>query len=176
MEKKPEIFKPIRSYEGFYEVSSWGRVRSLAKEWSVGRKGETILRARHKDGEYDFVVLCVDRIKKYASVHVLVAEHFCNKPEKYEVVNHLDSDIYNNYYENLEFTTHSGNAIHGFKYGNRTALRGEAHGRSVLTKEIVLEIRRLSANGESASNLSRSYGISLAQASRIINRLRWAHI
>ncbi len=171
-----EVWKQVKDYEGYYEVSNLGRVKSCAKRWSVGRKEETILKPAHRPGEYDFVIFCVDKIKKQMTVHRLVALHFCDNPNNYPVVNHLDSDIYNNKWDNLEWTTSSGNSIHGYEHGNRIKPKGQLHPKCKLSNEVVIEIRKRRSNGETVSSLSKEFSISIAQVSRIVNGRRWSHI
>lgn len=172
-----EIFRPIKNYEGYYEVSNLGRVKSLAKEWSVGRKGETILKAGKRKIGYDFVVLCVDKNKKYVSVHRLVAEHFCENPNSYNVVNHKDSDRQNNNASNLEWTTNSGNAKHGFDYGFRKGMKGVTNGGSILNTDKVIKIRELYYTKKySQSKIAEMFSIKQTQVSRIVLRKQWQHI
>lgn len=72
--------KPIEGYEGFYEISNFGRVKSLERSWITGKnlkrhKGETIL--KHKiDRGYARVGLLKDGKRKIKCVHRLVGEHF----------------------------------------------------------------------------------------------------
>ena len=180
MEKEIEVFKSIKGYEGYYEVSNFGRVKSLPKRWSVGVKGETFLKTGKRTVKkltYLFVVLCVDRVKKYASVHRLVAIHFCDNPNGYNVVNHLDSNTRNNYYKNLEWTTSSGNSIHGFKFGNRKGMIGAANPNTKISKEQVLQIKELCKMGEiSQKTIAEMFGIRQAQVSRINTNKRWNYI
>lgn len=177
MKKEPEIFKPIKNYEEYYEVSNWGCVKSLAKTWSVGRKGDTILKPGHRKKGYDFVVLCVDKIKKYVTIHRLVAQHFCDNPNNYDVVNHLDSDIYNNYYKNLEWTTSSGNTIHAYKNGRRVGMKGDRNGMTKLTVIQVQEIRDIYKKTKiSQDKLGKQFGVSQTQVGRIVHNERWNYI
>jgi len=172
-----EIFKPIKGYEQYYEVSNFGRVKSLAKTWSVGIKGDTFLKPGERRTGYSFVVLCVDRVKKYASVHRLVAEHFCDNPNNNNVVNHLDSNTKNNSYDNLEWTTYSGNAIHAFNAGRRNGRKGEKHHNSQITEKEVKEIKELYKKGTlSQSQIGRIFFISQTQIGRIVRNERWKHI
>lgn len=174
MEK--EIWKPIKGYEEYYEVSNLGRVKSLAKTWSVGRKGITILKLGHRSGGYDFVVLCVDKVKKYASVHRLVALHFCSNTNNLNVVNHIDCDIYNNKATNLEWTTSSGNTIHSYKMGRRASTKGENHPLCKLSENDILNIRLNCRNGVNQRYIAKEYGIAQGQVSKINTKERWSHI
>jgi NUMOD4 motif-containing protein len=173
---KQEIWKLVNGYEGYYEVSNLGKVKSCAKCWTYGKKKESILKPSYVDGHYDSVTFCVDGIKKYRTVHKLVAEHFCDNPNNYPVVNHLDSDIYNNMASNLEWTTSSGNSIHGYEHGRRIGMKGEKHGMRKITESQAKELINRRNKGETITELSKYFNISIAQASRIANGKRWAHI
>lgn len=171
-----EIFKSVNGYEGYYEVSNLGRIKSCARVWSVGKKEATILKPAHRKGEYDSVTFCVDGVKKYLTIHRLVAIHFCDNPNNFPVVNHKDSDIYNNRADNLEWTTNSGNAIHGYKFGNREGCKGEKHGRRKLSEDQVMALIKRRNEGAALIELADDFKISIAQVSRIANGQRWSHI
>lgn len=171
MEREPEIFKPVIGYEGYYEISNWGKVKSLARKWSVGIKGDTILKHGKKrvKNRYLHVTFCIDKVKKICRVNRLVALHFCNNPNNYEVVNHLDGDIYNNYYKNLEWTTCSGNTIHAYELGLRSGKKGEDNHFSKLTDDEVSKIRAMYKEGSIAqSQIAKIFGVCQTQVSRII--------
>lgn len=179
MEKEPEVFKPIKGYEGYYEISSWGRVKSLARVWSVGIKKDTFLKHGKKrlDNKYLNVTFCVDKVKEVFMVHRLVATYFRDNPHAYNVVNHLDGDIFNNYYKNLEWTTYSGNAKHGFEFGRRKGQKGKQNGATKLSEDQVLKIRILyNIDGISQSKIAKIYGVSQTQISRIILNKRWTYL
>jgi hypothetical protein len=175
-----EIWLPIKGYEGYYEVSNLGKVKSLAKEWvtserwGVRKKQETILITKISRG-YERVVLCVNKAKKTYCVHRLVAEHFCNKKIGCNVVNHINSIRNDNRAINLEWTTTQGNVIHSFNFGNRVSMKGERHGNSKLKEKDILEIRRL---GELMTHkqISEIYSVQRTVITRIINKTRWGHI
>ena len=94
---KGEIWKDINGYEGLYQVSNKGRVRSLDKYDSMGRlhKGDIKAIIKNRTG-----YLCTDLYKngerKNVTVHRLVAETFIKNPNNYNVVNHIDGDKTNN--------------------------------------------------------------------------------
>jgi len=179
MEKEPEIFKAIKGFEGYYEISSWGRVKSLAKRWSVGVKKDSFLKHGIKriKNKYLNVTFCVDKVKTVLRVHRLVAEYFCENPNSYNVVNHLDSDIFNNYYKNLEWTTSSGNTIHAYKNGRRIGMKGERNGMTKINETNVKEIRVMYKEEKiSQPKIAILYGISQTQVSRIILNKRWNYI
>lgn len=113
-----EIWRPIVGYEGLYEVSSYGRVRSLDRCLvnSLGKvvhiKGK-ILKGGDNGLGYKFVYLKKDGINNNRYVHRLVAETFIPRPEGLYEVNHKDEDKSNNSVENLEWCDHKYNMNYG---------------------------------------------------------------
>lgn len=112
-----EKWKPIKDYEGFYEVSNKGNVRSLDREFinSLGRrvvfKGTT-LSPRYVNN-YLAVVLNKQGTKTTKKIHRLVAETFLDNPNNLPCVNHKDEIKCNNEESNLEWCTHSYNQNYG---------------------------------------------------------------
>ena len=105
---KQEEWKSIPGYEGLYEVSSWGRVKSY-KYNSDGR----ILKSGSNRFGYYYVVLCKDGKEKTCSIHRLVAEAFIPNQSNLSEVNHKDEDKGNNCVQNLEWCDHSYNNSYG---------------------------------------------------------------
>ena len=105
-----EEWKDIEGYEGLYQVSNLGRVKSL-NYLHTGK--EQILKNRLQNNNYLFVYLCKNSIKKNCSVHRLVAKAFLENPNNYPCVNHIDEDKTNNNINNLEWCTHKHNINHG---------------------------------------------------------------
>ena len=117
-----EVWKPIKGYEGIYEVSSYGRVRSLehkarhksrtGNEFQVTYKGRIRKLYTNEEGRK---FLVVKRNGKNASlkVHRLVAKAFIPNPDNLPFVNHKDENPSNNHVENLEWCTHEYNVRYG---------------------------------------------------------------
>lgn len=114
-----ELWKPIKNYEGVYEVSSLGRVRRVSgfvnsgirhseKVWRNGH----ILKQHKKRNGYLAVDLSKNNIVKTISVHRLVAEAFLPKIEGKTVVNHKNCNKHDNRVENLEWCTAEENREH----------------------------------------------------------------
>lgn len=97
-----EIWKPIKNFELFYEVSNHGRVRSSGSH-KRGGKGACILRPGLRGKGYLHVVLSNGEVIKSFSVHRLVAEAFIDNPKNLPEVNHKDRDKLNNFSNNLEW-------------------------------------------------------------------------
>lgn len=110
-----EIWKPIRGYEGFYEVSSLGNVRSLKRATTNGK----VLKQGRRPNEYLKVTLCKNNNHKTRAVHRLVAEAFIPNPNNLPEVNHKDGNKRNNSVENLEWVTREENVWHSMEVGLR---------------------------------------------------------
>ena len=118
-----EIWKPIKHYEEFYEVSNYGRVRSKdrAKKVPFNRSGVQkgkVLKPDVNSAGYLRVGLS-DQYgnKKYHFVHRLVAQAFIENPNKFPVINHKDFNPLNNNVNNLEWTTFLGNVEYSARRG-----------------------------------------------------------
>lgn len=99
-------WRDIAGYEGHYQVSSTGLVRSIKKE-------PYILKGDQQRNGYKRVYLWLDNAKKNCLVHRLVAEAFLPNPDHLPEVNHLDEDKGNNDISNLEWCTHLRNLNYG---------------------------------------------------------------
>jgi len=112
-----EIWKDVKGYEGLYQVSNQGRVKSLPKTWTSGngtiRSHKGFLLAQHLRVRYNAVVLTKDGKRKNHNVHQLVAIAFLgHEPCGYElVVDHIDNDPLNNFVENLQVITQRKNSV-----------------------------------------------------------------
>ena len=113
-----EIWKDIIGYEGLYQVSNYGRVKSL----NYHRTGkEKLLKAVKKSDEHLYVDLWKNGIRKHCFVHRLVAEAFIPNPENKSIVHHIDNNPQNNNVDNLVWLTHEEHAAEHpefFKAGN----------------------------------------------------------
>lgn len=120
-----EIWRPISGYEGYYEVSNEGRIRSLGRTTNQNNHGgETtahykgkVLTGRADSRGYKTVHISKNGTARRLLVHRVVAEAFCNKPDGCEMVNHIDNDPSNNRANNLEWTTPKGNMQWATKQG-----------------------------------------------------------
>ena len=106
-----EIWKPIKGYEGKYEISNYGRVKSYAQN----KDGKITAGLLNQKGYR--VVRLYDQPQhgKWYQVHRLVAMAFIENPNNYEQVNHKDEDKSNNHVDNLEWCTNTYNARYGTK-------------------------------------------------------------
>lgn len=105
-----ENWKDIKDYEGYYQISDFGRVKSVERTDRNGvHRPERILKQCERGNGYLSVHLSKDMISKWFSVHRLVAEAFIPHCEDTYIVNHIDNDPQNNNVSNLEWTTYKGN-------------------------------------------------------------------
>lgn len=174
-----EIWKPVVGYEGLYEVSNLGRVKSLDRIVTVRRKDGTSFQRPHKgqmiriqkcSNGYRHVPLCKDGRSLIARVHRVVAEAFIDNPEGLPEVNHIDEDKTNNRADNLEWCTHQYNNSYGTK-----PLFGERNPMSKITADEVKEIRIRRASGEMLKDIAADYGISINHVCNIAQGKRWGH-
>jgi hypothetical protein len=105
---KTEIWKDIPGYEGLYQVSNFGRLKSF----KISSDGK-IMKLTNKKGWYFTIVLQgINKPTKTTRIHRLVAELFIENTNRKPFVNHKDSNKQNNHYLNLEWVTSRENIIH----------------------------------------------------------------
>lgn len=180
MEK--EIWKDIKGYEGLYQVSNHGRVRSLDRIAINGRRNGyrkikgRILRAGKHTGGYVTVTLSKESVTKSFVVHRLVAESFVNNPLNKPEVNHIDAIKTNNYYKNLEWVTSSENTIKGLELGIMNTARGEQKPNSVLKEEQVIEVKKRILKGDKNSVIAKDFGVHYMVIQEIKKGRNWKHV
>ncbi len=111
MKSKKEIWKPVPEYEGIYEVSNLGRIKSLSR----GKRKEKILNPN--SGRYKNVFLSKNGDYCKMLLHRIVAIVFIPNPENKPQVNHKDGNKFNNEVSNLEWCTHQENMNHAYVTG-----------------------------------------------------------
>lgn len=111
-----EVWIDVIGYEGLYEISSYGRVRSLAKNWINPEKflSQNLV---GKYRNYKAVVLYKEGVEISFRVSRLVAQHFVPNPHNKPQVNHDDGNTFNNFYKNLIWSTCKENIDHAWKNG-----------------------------------------------------------
>ena len=161
-----EQWKDVKGFEGAYQVSNFGRVKSLGGWRGSAKRKERIL-AIHltKDG-YARVRLQHNGKDVTARVHRLVAEAFIENPKNKETVNHIDGDKTNNNVLNLEWTDRSEQMVHAYKLKLKTSRVGSYNANAKLSEEDVREIRK------SYVRYSKSAGtVALAKKYGVTNRV-----
>lgn len=110
-----EEWKQILGYEGYYEISNFGNVRSM-KRCVTYQNGVTV-RYKSKErkpsiSDYRIIALSKDGLIKLCKISRLVAIHFIETDNKRTIVNHKDYNKHNDHYSNLEWVNNSENIIH----------------------------------------------------------------
>jgi hypothetical protein len=112
-----EIWKDIEGYEGLYQVSNLGRVKSLERKvngkWGKMKIKEKILVAVNDKDGYKIVTLCKGGKQKVGKIHRLVAKTFISNPNNFLYINHKDENKSNNNVDNLEWCTAKYNTNYG---------------------------------------------------------------
>ena len=143
-----EIWKDIEGYEGLYQVSNLGDVRSL--KYAGGNKVKPLKQDNDGNG-YKQVILYKDGKRKNCKVHRLVAMAFISNPNNYKEVNHKDENPSNNNVNNLEWCTNEYNV----NYGTRTKRASESlkgKHRSEETKKKISESKKGKCKGKDSPN------------------------
>jgi hypothetical protein len=165
MQSYKEIWKDVPEYEGHYQVSNLGRVKSLK------RGKNKILKTRDNGRGYMQVSLRKEGERKRFLVHRLVMFTFLGESDM--DVNHINGIKTDNHLENLEYCTRSENIQHAYDIGLR--LKGEKHFASKLTRACVERIK-YGHQDASQREIARIYGITQSQVSRIRLGRLWKHI
>lgn len=178
-----EIWKPVKGYEGLYEASNLGRIRSVDHlDTFTTQHGEIITRMvkgkilkQHIDSRgYYLMVTMSKRGKRSCNlVHRVIAKTFIDNPSNLPEVNHKDEDKANNSVENLEWCDHRYNNNYGSK---QTWFLGENNPGYKFPIDVVIAIRneydQKNKDG-TVTALSKKYGVSTTHVSNIVNRKRW---
>ena len=143
-----EEWRDIPGYEGLYQVSNKGRVKSLEREVN-NNGGKRIIKEKiltqyiNKRFNYATVMLTKDHEEKNKQVHRLVAEAFIDNPDNKPEVDHFDTNRLNNNVNNLEWTTRKENANNELtKMHKSIALKGRAGYSHPQTEEAKEKIRQ----------------------------------
>lgn len=169
MEK--EVWKPVKEYEGLYEVSSFGRIKSFYGYYSggYGRILKPIL--NKKDPDYYRIGLNKNGIATKLLVHRIVACNFIENPLNLPCVNHKNFNRLDNSVKNLEWVTYQENNDHA-KLGGKYKT-GEDHGASILTQDQVNNIRWLFLSKTPPPEICNLYNISNSTFYHITNNETW---
>jgi hypothetical protein len=158
-----EIWKPVVGFEGIYEVSNHGQIRSL-------KTGKIKKITIDKSTNRPFLNLWKNNKQFVVRVHKLVLEAFVGKCPKGLECCHNDGNSFNNHIDNLRWDTHQSNIHDRIKHG--TSNRGERCGTAKLTLEQVRAIRK---DTRLQKEIAAQYGVNQNTISRIKNGIRWKH-
>lgn len=178
---KSEIWKDVKDFEGYYQISNKGRIKSLGRNIPVNGgvkfQPERILSTCYSKQGYAKSVLCVDNVKKYVSVHSLVAVAFLPNPDNKPQVNHKNSRRWDNRVENLEWCTAQENIQHAANKGRLACTKGSNNGAATITESAVFEIReKYATRNYYFKELAEEYGQTFQNISLIVRGKIWSNV
>jgi hypothetical protein len=161
-----ELWLPVVGYEDHYEVSNFGRVRSVPRvvegRWGPTKRLGCMLAIKPANGRYLKVSLCKDGVLTQHQVHRLVLLAFVGEPPKGFVCDHIDCDIRNNNLTNLRWLSSADNAR------RRTSTK--------LSKELVINIKNASKQGRLPKEIAEAFEVPVQQVYQIANGRRWKDV
>lgn len=166
-----ERWRPVSGYEGLYDVSDLGNVRSFHAGRGKGKRGG-LLKPGMSGGGRLSVVLCKDGEHRTRLVHQLVLEAFTGPRPPGQEARHGPGGALDNRHVNLCWGTPEENQGPD-KVRDGTSNRGERQWMAKLTEKIVLECRRRFADGETQTALAAEFGIAPSAMCQVISGARW---
>jgi hypothetical protein len=178
-----EIWKDIKGFEGKYQISNIGRVKSIRIS-PKNKKGNLIMKTNKDSRGYNCIGLWKDfdnKLKKQNRPYKLVAIHFLENPNNYKCVNHKDGNKLNDNVNNLEWCSHSQNIKHAWDNnltrGNTGKIckkhKGKKDKRTKLVKDDILYILK---SKNTIKNLSIKFNVSFVTIYLIKKRKLWRDI
>lgn len=154
-----------------YEVSSYGRVRSLGR--SKLRKDPVRILTNNTDRYgYEYVGIYNNGVRQSKWIARLVAENFIDNPDGKPQVNHIDGVKTNNHVENLEWVTHKENIQHAVDTGLRACQKGESNHYAKLNWTKVRFIRK-NKDKYTQYELADIFNVSRSAIAGVVNNYNW---
>lgn len=181
----PERWLDVPGYEGRYQASNLGRIKSLTRHTPTRNRwgpctynaSERIINGRLDEDGYRRMKLCVAGVTSEQFAHKLIALAFHGEcPPECNQVAHWDGDKLNNRPGNLRWATSAENAADRVRHGLTSNQFGERHSHNKLTEEQVLEIRRATRTRSTAADFARKFSIGSQAVRKILRGERWPHI
>ncbi len=174
-----EEWKDIIGYEGLYQVSNLGRVKSLfrfskRKNYVITIQ-EKLLKILNGPKGYNLIRLSRNGILKTYRLHRLIAQAFIPNPENKPEVNHINGNKKDNCVNNLEWVTSAENMQHAHKNNLASKRFGSNNNNTKLLEKDILYIRAI-ANKKSVKELAILFNVNVQAIYKIIKKQTWKHI
>jgi hypothetical protein len=181
-----EIWKDVKGFEGYYQVSNLGKVKSLDRVEYYQRKDSNKLTRRSRKGKmlttktdrYGYEVLHLRKdgeVNIYPTVHRLVAEAFIDNPDNKPTVNHKDCDKKNNVVSNLEWNTISENTKHASDNGllkpTVVSMKGDKNISFKMFPDVVEKMFKLLSQGIIKKDVAKEIGVTVSTVERYIKNV-----
>lgn len=158
-----EEWKDVEGYEGIYQVSNLGRLKSLerivhSKKWDRREPLKILSPPKLKNG-YLLATLRKEGKSEKVLLHRLIAKAFIPNPNNLPQINHIDGNKQNNNISNLEWVTAQENIIHAYTNNLMHPARGIRINFGHFTEEDIREIRRKGEEGMSQRKIAAEYGV-----------------
>lgn len=174
-----ETWKDIKDYEGYYQVSDFGNIRSLERTVHHSCGGTRLFKSRRLDPTidsygYEKVTLSKKGVAKKHSVHRLVAQAFLKDSNDKPQINHIDGIKTNNNAVNLEYCTSSANIKHAYELGLMKPTSPEKASYAKLKNKDVQLIRCWLKQGFKHKDIACKFNVTLASISNIRTGRTWS--
>lgn len=179
---KQEVWKNIKGFDGIYQISNQGRVKSVERveimKTGVKRKRkETIRKATETEKGYLIVNLGGRNSGGNYRVHRLVAEAFISNKKELPEVNHIDLNKKNNSVENLEWVSRVENVRHAIGHGKKGGGKGQKNFNVKLNEKKVIKIREMLKNKNiQIKEIALKMGVSPSSIQAIKRGKSWAWV
>lgn len=181
MTENSKVWKNVKGFEGFYQVSNEGDVRSLDRLIDGGGtqnkrklKGVLLKGGVSNSGYVKFTLTNSGKMKYYSG-HRLVALNFIPNPNNYEQVNHIDGDKLNNNVNNLEWCDSFYNMKHAEDLG-LVNNKGTNSPNNKYSEAQIIEVKKLLQEGYSSVKIARMTGVNRTTVYRVRTKKQWKHL
>ena len=166
-----EEWENIKGYENLYQISNKGRIRSLDKIDSIGRKvkGRVMKPSKRKDGYLQIMLHKSSKYKMFL-IHTLVASAFIDNPNGYKEINHKDENKLNNNVKNLEWC----NRTYNINYGSGNIGRAKTI-RELKSKKVLQLLGNTIIKEWNSTTEAEKEGYKHQSISRCCNGIRETH-
>lgn len=165
-----ERWVDIAGFEGLYQVSDLGQVRSIPR----GKRKGRVLKICYDSDGYPLVSLSREGKRHNGIVHKLVARAFVANPNNAPEIDHCDGDKLNCVWTNLEWVTRKENAARAAQLG--LYQRGETHTATTITEDDVRNIRHAVSIGIPKKHVAKAFAVDQATVANIVSGKTWGHV